>query len=176
MTDVFISIGSNLGDRVKNVGKGLQAIAKHRDILLREVSSVYETDPVGFFLQPSFMNMTCSVDTDLPPLQLLQVLHRIEDNLGRSKTHHWGPRTIDLDVLQYGNLIYENPELTITQPRLPERRFVLVPLTEIAPYFVPPYEEALSITDLLKKCPDKSAVKKHIDKNNVVELINWGKM
>jgi 2-amino-4-hydroxy-6-hydroxymethyldihydropteridine diphosphokinase len=167
MTDVFISIGSNLGDRVINLVNGLQAIAIHQNILLREASSIYETEPVGFLQQPSFMNMACSVETDLQPHQLLQVLQRIEDNLGRIKAQHWGPRTIDLDLLLYGNLVYDNPELTIPHPRLPERRFVLVPLAEIAPHFVPPYEEALSITDLLIKCPDKSDVKKLIDKKKL---------
>ena len=174
MTDVFISIGSNLGDRVANVHKGLQAIAVQQHITLQEVSSIYETEPVGYLQQPPFMNMVCMTETDLLPKELLQVLQKIEDRLGRVKTRHWGPRIIDLDIVLYSNLVYENHELTIPHPRLMERRFVLVPLAEISPQFVPPYKEALSIADLLKKCPDKSNVESLIDKKKVMQLINWG--
>lgn len=115
-----------------------------------KVSSLYETEPVDYKDQPWFLNLVCSVETDLPPQALLKLAKTIEKNLGRKLTRRFGPRLIDIDILFYDDLVLDSPDLIIPHPRLAERAFVLVPLKEIAPNLVHPLLEA-TIEELWQK-------------------------
>lgn len=130
---VYLSVGSNLGDRAAN----LTAAVERLTILgtIKAVSSFYETEPVDFAAQPWFLNCAVALETDLMPRQLLARIQSIEQQMGRRRTHVniKGPRLIDLDILLFGRAIVDLPNLVIPHPALHERRFVLEPLVEIAP-------------------------------------------
>lgn len=136
MEEVFLGLGSNLGDREKNLE---QAQARLGSFLkIARVSSIYETEPVGIKEQPWFLNMVISGTTALNPVDLLRSVKKIETEMGRTEGLRFGPRPIDIDILIYDRLIELSPALTIPHPRLHERAFVLTPLSEIAPDFVHP--------------------------------------
>ncbi len=128
---VYLSLGSNLGDREQNLRVALERLKDVGD--LTAVSSFYETEPVGFAAQPWFLNCAVALATDLMPRQLLGRLQTIEHDLGRRRLQSKGPRTLDLDILLFGNSIIDTAGLTVPHPALHERRFVLEPLVEIAP-------------------------------------------
>lgn len=130
-TIAYIGLGSNVGDRQANCRKALDALASAGRVIA--VSSFYRTEPVGYRDQEAFINAVVALETDLSPRELLAECLRIEERLGRTRGLRWGPRTIDLDILLYGDRVVEEPELTIPHPRLALRRFVLEPLAEIAP-------------------------------------------
>jgi len=136
MPRAFISLGSNLGDRVLNCKKALGEISRFAEI--RGVSSVYETEPVGYEDQPYFINCAAEIETALPPLELLDRLHEVEKGLGRVRGEAWGPRIIDIDIIFYDDLIIDTEELTIPHVSAHARRFVLEPICEINPMFVHP--------------------------------------
>ncbi len=119
-----------MGERTENLKKAQAALSRLGEI--ERVSSLYETEPVGFQHQPFFLNQVVKLKTKLPPEKLLEELKKIEKNLGRVRTIRFGPRTIDLDILLYDDLILNSTTLSIPHPRLHERNFVLVPLAEIA--------------------------------------------
>ncbi len=127
----YVGMGSNLGDRAGYLRQavGLLAWVTRVDI----VSSLYETEPWGVTGQPAFLNAVCRVLTTLAPHELLAETQQIEATLGRERRVHWGPRTVDLDILFYDNRMIDTPELVIPHPLLAERAFVLIPLAEIAP-------------------------------------------
>jgi 2-amino-4-hydroxy-6-hydroxymethyldihydropteridine diphosphokinase len=130
----YLALGSNLGDRRAYLERALDALRHHEGITVGRVSSLYETRPVGGPAgQGPYLNAAAEVRTDLPPEALLQTLLQIEAGLGRVREERDGPRTIDLDLLLYGNLVSTQGHLTIPHPRLHERLFVLLPLAEIAP-------------------------------------------
>ena len=133
MTVAYVGLGANLGDRDATIRA---AIAELPGVVT--VSTLRETDPVGVTDQPRFLNGVAALDTDLPPRELLDRLLAVERGLGRERTERWGPRTIDLDLLLYGDEVIDEAGLTIPHPRLQERRFVLEPLAEIAPELVIP--------------------------------------
>jgi len=133
---IFLSLGTNLGDRAANLRSAVSALAPAMRVM-RE-SSIYETAPWGFEDQSHFLNMVVEAETDLAPLDLLKYLKTLETELGRTPTFRYGPRLIDLDILFYDELILQKPELTIPHPRLHERAFVLVPLADLAPNFIHP--------------------------------------
>lgn len=133
---IFLSLGTNLGDRAANLRSAISALAPSMRVV-RE-SSIYETAPWGFEDQSHFLNMVVEAETDLAPLDLLKYLKTLETELGRTPTFRYGPRLIDLDILFYDELILQKPELTIPHPRLHERAFVLVPLADLAPNFIHP--------------------------------------
>jgi 2-amino-4-hydroxy-6-hydroxymethyldihydropteridine diphosphokinase len=133
---VYVGIGANLGDRLATIGEALRLIDALGDV--GAISPIYESEPVGYLHQPAFLNGVARLETDLSPDKLLQRLHGIEQRLGRRRTFPNAPRTIDLDILFYGPCIIETPELTVPHPRLQERAFVLLPLSDIAPEFVHP--------------------------------------
>lgn len=133
MKRAYISIGSNLGDRAGYLRRALDLVQEQKGARLVQVSSLYETEPVGGVEQGKFLNAVFSLDTALGPYELLGVLQEIEAHLGRKRDLRWGPRTVDLDILCYGETVLEDPLLTLPHPRLTERAFVLVPLVEIAP-------------------------------------------
>ncbi len=154
---VYLGIGSNLGDRQANIEKALKLLGERLQIEL--VSSIYETEPVGYVEQPVFLNAVCRGQTELGPLQLLSLVKGIEASLGRVSSFPNAPRTIDLDIIFYGNMIMQTPELTIPHPRLEERAFVLIPLLEIAPDLSHPVSGE-SIKDLAARVQGREGVKK----------------
>ena len=129
----YVALGSNLGDREAYLWQALGLLAAHPSLQVQKVSSFYETEPVGYLDQGMFLNAVAQLETDRTPQELLKILQAIENRLGRQRGIRWGPRTIDLDLLLYGNQTIEEPELIIPHPRMLERDFVLVPLAEIAP-------------------------------------------
>ena len=153
---VFLGLGSNLGNRQKNLDKALDLLSQRMHI--KKVSSVYETDPVGNTEQPRFLNLVCQVNTLLAPKELLTLAKGIELKLGRvpAKTKN-APRLIDIDILLYGDKIMKLKKLTIPHPRLVERAFVLVPLAEIAPDAVHPVS-GKTVRELLNGVTEKQGV------------------
>jgi 2-amino-4-hydroxy-6-hydroxymethyldihydropteridine diphosphokinase len=131
MKRVFLALGSNLGDRRANIQKALEQVNQN-GIEVRRVSSFYRTEPVGYTAQPWFVNCAAEVATDLMPLQLVRRCQAIQRRMGRRPGARNGPRLIDIDILLYENAVVRSTEVTIPHPRMAERRFVLVPLSEIA--------------------------------------------
>jgi GTP cyclohydrolase-4 len=128
---VYLGLGANLGDRQNNLVQALQLL--RGQLTIAQVSSCYETRPVGYVEQPNFINIACCATTELSPLELLRFVKHTEQRMGRLATFRYGPRLIDIDILLYDDLILDTPELTIPHPRMAERAFVLTPLAEIAP-------------------------------------------
>ena len=134
-----MGLGSNLGDRAATLARAVELVGRKPDIDLVAVSSFRETDPVGYLDQPSFLNGAVGVETSLTPRQVLDVLLGVELELGRTRLGpQYGPRTIDLDLLLFGDEVVDEPGLTIPHPRLHERAFVLEPLAELDPDLVVP--------------------------------------
>jgi 2-amino-4-hydroxy-6-hydroxymethyldihydropteridine diphosphokinase len=135
MTRAYVGIGSNLGNPRKTIAAALDLLRVEAGIELLAVSSLRETDPVGYESQPKFLNGAAALETELPPRKLLERLLAIEQQLGRIRrdTPRYGPRTIDLDLLLYGQETLAEPGLTVPHPRLHERRFALEPLVELDP-------------------------------------------
>lgn len=134
-----LGLGSNLGDRVRNLERALDHL--RHGVRLERLSSIYETEPVGDREQPWFLNMVCIGATLMKPDALLAYIHRVEDTLGRERgAKRSGPRTVDIDILAHDDLVIDAPELKIPHPRLIERAFVLEPLAEIAPEWRHPVE------------------------------------
>jgi 2-amino-4-hydroxy-6-hydroxymethyldihydropteridine diphosphokinase len=129
---IYLSLGSNLGDRAGNLRAAIDGLARV-GVALHRASSVYETEPRDRIDQPMFLNLVVEAETTLMPRQLLSRIARIERELGRKRTIPKGPRTIDIDILFYGSSVIDTPDLTVPHPRIAERRFVLEPLFEIAP-------------------------------------------
>lgn len=162
MNGIYLGLGSNLGDRLMNLACCLKKMKLNNAIRLIKVSSVYESEPYGFANQPWFLNMVAEIETKLEPLQLLELIQQIENQSGRKKTLRWGPRTIDIDLLNYKNLVYKHPMLNLPHRQLHLRQFVLQPLKEIASRFVHP-ELQQTISQLLKNCQDKTKVNWFLD-------------
>jgi len=138
-SNVFIALGSNQGDRELNLLRAVAEIGKLPQTRITALSGFYDTEPVGPVEQPNFLNAVIRVETSLSPSLLLTELQRIETEVFRRKRAvQWGPRSMDLDILLYGDLILDGEGLVIPHPRLHERRFVLVPLAEIAPAVIHP--------------------------------------
>lgn len=131
MTEIFLALGSNLGDRAANLEAAIAALPPDVDVLAR--SPVYETDPRYVTDQPRFLNMALRGETTLDPAALLRRLKQIEAALGRTPTVRFGPRVIDLDILFYGDELVETPDLMVPHPSMQERAFVLRPLADLAP-------------------------------------------
>ena len=134
----FIALGSNLGEREAMIRLALDDLARLPGTMLVRASSLYDTEPVGEADQPNFLNAVAQIDTEMTARQLLWNLQLIEKRLGRVRSQKWGPRTIDLDLLLYGNLIVEEPDLRVPHPELTRRSFVLVPLLELDPLLTHP--------------------------------------
>jgi len=136
--EVYIGLGSNLGDRKRNIEKAIALLGKTSKIKFSSVSKFYETAPVGYKEQPDFLNAAIKIETTLKPLKLLAVCQSVERRLKRVRTIRWGPRTIDIDILLYGELITTSDKLTIPHPEMHKREFVLKPLNDIAPGVIHP--------------------------------------
>lgn len=130
---VFIALGSNLGDRLKNMQAAISQMPPALHLVAQ--SPIYETSPWGYADQPEFLNQVVRAETDLSPQELLAYIKSIETALGRTPTFLYGPRQIDLDILFYDDLVLQTPVLTIPHPHLTSRAFVLCPLADIAPDF-----------------------------------------
>lgn len=126
-----IALGSNIGNPKENLDLAIALLREATEVL--KVSSYYVTKPVGYEDQPDFVNAVCIIESELPAIDLLHMLHGIEKAMGRERTIKWGPRTIDLDIIQYGSLLSKAEELTLPHPRAHERKFVLEPWYEIEP-------------------------------------------
>jgi 2-amino-4-hydroxy-6-hydroxymethyldihydropteridine diphosphokinase len=132
MTRAYVGLGSNMGDRERMLWSAVHMLAFSPEVEVAAVSSIRETDPVGFADQPRFLNAAVALDTELEPRALLELLMAVERELGRTRDGpRFGPRTIDLDLLLYGDEVVDEPGLTVPHPRLHERRFVLEPLAEL---------------------------------------------
>lgn len=151
MKTVYLALGSNLGDRLRNLQRAV-TLLNQAGVTVQTVSSIWETEPVGFADQGWFLNIALKATTDLTPLQLLVRTASIENAMGRKQVIRNGPRTIDIDILLFGRTIIDTPTLTVPHPRLHERRFVLEPLNEITPTLRHP-TLGRSIGNLLKLAP-----------------------
>jgi 2-amino-4-hydroxy-6-hydroxymethyldihydropteridine diphosphokinase len=149
---VYIALGSNLENREANLRSAIKLMPP--DITPMVCSPVYQTAPWGFVDQPAFLNQVVKVKTDLAPEDLLQYLKWIEQEVGRKPTFRYGPRKIDLDILFYNDMVYDSPSLTIPHPRIAERAFVLVPLSDIAPDYTHP-TLLISINEMLADLDDE---------------------
>lgn len=130
----YVALGSNMGDKKKYLDDALKELSKSKDIRLIKTSSYIETDPYGGVEQDSFLNSMCCIETLLSSEELLDELHRIEQLADRKREIHWGPRTLDLDIIYYDDLIMSSDTLTIPHADMENRTFVLEPLCELAPY------------------------------------------
>lgn len=153
---VYLLLGSNLGDRLQVMHTAIEMLVSEVGSITA-MSAVYETAPWGVLDQPSFLNQIVELQTDFAPEEVLRLVLEIEHELGRVRYERWGARVIDIDVLFFGNYIIDSARLTVPHPRLHERRFTLVPLVEIIPFFVHPVL-GKTMTDLLAQCQDDSDV------------------
>jgi 2-amino-4-hydroxy-6-hydroxymethyldihydropteridine diphosphokinase len=156
--NIYLSLGSNVGERAEHIARAIAALGDAGVRVVRQ-SSLYRTEPVDFAVQSWFLNCAVEAETELMPRQLLRVTQQIERALGRRKLVRRGPRTIDIDILLFGSTRITTPELEIPHPRMADRRFVLVPLAELAPALHHPTLHS-TIAELLAICPDRSAVQK----------------
>jgi 2-amino-4-hydroxy-6-hydroxymethyldihydropteridine diphosphokinase len=154
---IYLSLGSNIGDRALNVAHAIEALRRHGVHLVRQ-SSLYETEPVELRAQEWFLNCVAEVETDLTPQELMHALLEIERSMGRMRSTPKGPRIIDIDILFFGSAIVREAGLEIPHPRMAERRFVLVPFAEIAPVAIHPVLKN-TITELLAETHDQSEVR-----------------
>ena len=152
----FLLLGTNLGDRKKNLVMARSSI-ELRVGAIRNASSIYQTAAWGKSDQPDFLNLAIEVETELSPKRVLKEILEVETTMGRVRTSKWSERLIDIDILLYEGVVISSDELTIPHPQLPARRFALVPLAEIAPEFIHPLLH-ITISDLLERCSDKLEV------------------
>lgn len=131
MVVAYISLGSNLGDRQRLMDQAVGAIAKLPETQLKQVSRVQETEPLGVTDQPNFLNAVAEIETKLPAEELLVQLQQIELQLGRVRERHWGPRTMDLDILYYGEAVIQTDRLRVPHPEIQNRSFIIDALKEL---------------------------------------------
>ena len=155
----YIGIGSNLGTPGINCTKAIEKISSTKGIKIISKSPFYQTEPIGGVQQGWFVNSAIKIETDLSPENLLSVLLNLELTMGRTRKEKWGPRLIDLDLLFYGNLVLENKNLTLPHPEIQNRKFILIPMSEIAENLIHPTLKK-TIKTLLQESSDVTIVKK----------------
>ena len=164
MTTVYLCLGSNLGEREENLMQALTLLSQN--IKIEKVSSIYETEPIGYKEQPFFLNLVCQISTNLSPEELLHLAKTIENKMGRVPSFPDAPRLIDVDIILYDNQVIRTKDLIIPHADMSNRAFVLMPLVEIAPGLVHP-QGGKSIADLAASVAGNCTVKKwHSVKNN----------
>jgi 2-amino-4-hydroxy-6-hydroxymethyldihydropteridine diphosphokinase len=148
----YLGIGSNIGNTKDNLDSAIKILNESKNCKILQVSRFYKTKPVGLANQPDFLNAVVKIETLLSPEDLLKLINIIENKLGRVRTIKWGPRTIDIDILIYGNININKENLIIPHPAMMERAFVLEPLSEIEPNMILPNGENISeVLDRIKK-------------------------
>lgn len=157
LATAYVALGSNLGERLQNLQQAVDRLGELGR--MTAISHVYETDPVGYTEQPLFLNAVVRLETALPPAELMTALLAIEQAMGRVRTIKYGPRTLDLDLLFYDQVVMVGDHLTLPHPRLHERAFVLVPLAEIAPQLVHPRRQR-TVQELLDELPETDGVRR----------------
>lgn len=158
MANVFLLLGSNLGDKIGQLTKARQQISRLIGPIIT-ASSVYKTAAWGEENQDDFLNQVVLVNTELQPYEVLNIAQNIEKQEGRIRQERWGPRTLDIDILLWDDKVVANPDLKIPHPEIPDRRFTLVPLAEIAPLLVHPIYQK-TIKNLLEDCSDNLPVER----------------
>lgn len=154
MSRAFLGLGSNVGNRQFELDRAVQRLASHPGVSVKRVAAYLETEPVGYLLQGKFLNTVVEIETTLSPHGLLELARGLEEEAKRTRTIRFGPRTLDVDILLYDDLVLNAPDLVIPHPRMRERGFVLLPLMEIAPETaVPP--EGQTVAELLQQLKEK---------------------
>lgn len=169
MNGIYLLLGSNLGNRFKVLAQAVSMIRGSSGVVVAE-SGIYESEPWGFDNQPNFLNKVIQVDTNLNPTKLLEELQKIELEMGRVREVKWRERLIDIDILYYNNEIINEPNLSIPHPEIPNRRFTLVPLCELATDQIHPILRQTQ-GQLLQRCQDELKVEKAIPQNYPDEFI-----
>ena len=158
--NVFVGLGSNIGDRSDYLNQALESIKKRNHIRVIQKSGIFETEPWGDPEQQPFLNQVVELEVGQDPHELLILLQHIENGLGRMRAGQWKPRTIDLDILLFGQSEIHENGLCVPHPELRNRRFVLVPLAEIAgDFYVSPF--GMTVSALLEECPDTGWIRKY---------------
>lgn len=158
MAVVYLSIGSNIGDRITQLHQAVTALRQIVAVTVEAVSGVYETEPVGGVVQDDFLNIAVKLTTSLTPHQLLDELHQIEQMLHRRRLVHWGPRTIDLDIIFFDQLVSDDPVVTLPHPEAHNRLFVLVPIKEISRDDAPIHQ---LVNQMIAQTSDQNWVRKY---------------
>ncbi|GAA0439497.1 2-amino-4-hydroxy-6-hydroxymethyldihydropteridine diphosphokinase [Lentibacillus halophilus] len=166
MNTVYIALGSNVEPKDNYLKEALHLLREHPQVRIIQLSSIYQTAPVGYTNQPDFLNMVIEAETSLSPLVLLEACQRIEHQLERKRDIRFGPRTIDLDILVYNQENRQTEQLTLPHPRMHKRAFVLIPLNEIAPELILP-TTGKPISDYMKQFSER-------EKNDVTRWTTRG--
>ncbi|MEC7754994.1 2-amino-4-hydroxy-6-hydroxymethyldihydropteridine diphosphokinase [Roseivirga sp. UBA1976] len=156
MSGIYLLLGSNIGRRAKNLERAREMIVSH-GITIKKESEIYETAAWGKEDQEAFLNQVIEVETGKSPQRVLFIVNMIEKEMGRERFEKWGSRLIDIDILYFGDIVFEEDNLLIPHPEIQNRRFTLAPLVEIAPQFLHPKLEKTQ-AQLLAECPDALAV------------------
>ena len=149
--DAYLGLGSNVGERHRFLQRAMEQLRGIEAVRLVWVSPVYETEPYGKKEQDPFLNAVVQIGTELPPESLFQELKRIEAAVGRTPGERWGPREIDIDILVYDGLVHQSETLKVPHPDLEQRKFILVPLNDIAPDLIHPVS-GLTVSDMVRGC------------------------